>query len=53
MNNYNNNFCFLSNYDNVPSWYRTEHYEYCDSMYTSTYKAVQFSLFNKLIKFFS
>lgn len=49
----NYNFSLLSSNENLPSWYRSEHYEYCDSMYKDTYKAVQLSLFNKLIKFFS
>ena len=50
MNNYN--FSLLSNNESLPAWYRSEHYEYCDDMYTEIYKKVQFSLFNKVIKYF-
>lgn len=40
------------NSNDLPAWYRAENYDYCDSMYTVTFKKVQFSLFNKFIKSF-
>ena len=35
----------------LPSWYRSEHYEYCDSMYDTAYKAVRVSFFQRIIEF--
>lgn len=49
MRNYE--YTFRSDNECLPSWYRAEHYEYCDSMYTDTYEAVRMSLFQKIIQF--
>lgn len=42
---------FMSDNECLPAWYRDEHYEYCDSMYSDTYEAVRVSLFQKIIKY--
>lgn len=47
------NYEYYRDNDCLPEWYRSEHYEYSDSMYNDTLKVVKESLLNRFFKIFA